>query len=186
MSRAYKVQVSESISRHVKVGDGVQSKLEILDILGQDAMREILRQELIGIGFEECEDDVARTDEDGVETRINLKTRAVDISSRVDEEIKVDVDVEIWGEDDNANIEAHNRRRVLDGMEKKADAAEAKLREGVTKKLEAKLGDIRRELDQVVNRVTSSALKQKAASMGEIREISENQETGELVIRIKV
>ena len=52
--------------------------------------------------------------------------------------------------------------------------------------LEGKLGDLRKELDQISNRVTAEALKQKAASMGEVQEVSEDPESGSLTIRVKI
>jgi len=39
----------------------------------------------------------------------------------------------------------------------------------VTDRLEAQLGGLREELDQVVNRVTAEALKRKAAQLGQIK-----------------
>lgn len=186
MSRAYKVRVAESLSRHVKVGDGVQTKLEILDVLAPEAMRELLRQELAEAGFEECGGEMCRTDEDGVETRIDLDKRTVTVSATVEKELELKVELDVRAMDDDAGVEAASRQRVTQDLEREMDDCEGKLRQDVTDAIAAKLGDINKELVRVTNRVTSAALKKKAASMGEIREMSENPETGELIIRIKL
>ena len=46
--------------------------------------------------------------------------------------------------------------------------------------------ELEQEMAQVVNKVTIEALKEKARSMGEIKEISENAEAGELTIKLEV
>ena len=52
-------------------------------------------------------------------------------------------------------------------------------------KLEGQLQDLRQELDEAVNRVTAEALKRKAAQMGQIKEMTED-ETGNLTIVVEV
>jgi len=188
MSRAYQVRIAESIRRNVKVGDGFQMKLELLDIACPEVTADLLEKELIALGFEKCdeEDTVSRTDEDGVVTRVNTKTRTVDISSEVEKEINLDIETDIWAEDDRPKSEEQGRERVRRGLEKQADSCAEKLQQDITSVLEGKLNDIRKELDQVTNRVTATALKQKAASLGEIQEISEDPATGSLTIRVKL
>ncbi len=56
----------------------------------------------------------------------------------------------------------------------------------MTDKLEARLGDVRKEMDEVVNRVTAEALKRKAASMGQIKEMTEDPQAGSLTIVVEV
>ena len=51
MSRAYRITVAESLSRHVQVDDGVCSNLEVLPILEKDRMGELLAAELEQKGF---------------------------------------------------------------------------------------------------------------------------------------
>ena len=53
-------------------------------------------------------------------------------------------------------------------------------------KLEKKLGDLRKELDSVTTRVTAEALKEKARTLGEIEELHEDSETGELTIKVRL
>ena len=51
---------------------------------------------------------------------------------------------------------------------------------------EAQLGDIRAELDRAVNRATAEALKQKAAQIGQIKQITDDEEAGSLTIVVEV
>jgi hypothetical protein len=75
---------------------------------------------------------------------------------------------------------------VKKGLEREVDLERERLTDEVASKLEKHLINLRRELDQVVNRVTAEALKAKAASIGEIEEITEDPETGSVTIKVKV
>ena len=46
MSRAYRVSVSESLSKEVRVEDGLCSRLELLPILPKERLGELLAKEL--------------------------------------------------------------------------------------------------------------------------------------------
>jgi hypothetical protein len=78
------------------------------------------------------------------------------------------------------------RRRVLQSLEGKVAAHEEKLRQEVSARLESKLRDLRKELDGAVGRCLGEALKEKARTLGEIEEISEDEEGGSLTIRVRV
>ena len=45
---------------------------------------------------------------------------------------------------------------------------------------------LREELDQAVNRITAEALKQKAAQIGQIKELTEDPQSGSLTIVLEV
>ena len=75
---------------------------------------------------------------------------------------------------------------LLASLEDEAKRQTEEARREATLKLETKLKDLKQELDGVVNRVTAQALKEKAREMGEIQEIVENEDTGELTIKVKL
>ncbi len=56
----------------------------------------------------------------------------------------------------------------------------------VTDRLEQQLAGLRQELNQVVNRVTAEALERKAAQLGQIKELTEDPQTGSLTIVLEV
>ncbi len=189
MSRSYRIRISESLERHIEVADGLRSKLEILEVLPPEQTAELLAAELDAAGFELCEDDGqwTRVDKDGVEVRVDPREGTVDILVAAEEQLALEREREIsvWAEND-AGGRQRGERALRAELEGQVEAREQRLQTKVTKKLEGKLGDLRRELDQIGNKVTVEALKRKAASMGEIQEISEDPETGSLTIRVKI
>lgn len=187
MSRAYRIRISESLRRHIEVDDGIQSKLEILDILPHEQTAKLLERELEAAGFEEQDGVWVRVDEDGVIVKVDTADSTVTVSASADAEldIKREKVVTAWAEND-ATTRERNRKALEAELEAELGEREKDLQAKVTSKLEGKLGDLRRELDQISNRVTAEALKQKAASMGEVQEVSEDPETGSLTIRVKI
>jgi len=71
-------------------------------------------------------------------------------------------------------------------LEKQAKDREAELQKQATDQLEAEVGELRKELDQAVNRATAEALKQKAKQLGQIKEMTEDPQTGSLTIVLEV
>jgi hypothetical protein len=188
MSRAYRIRLSESLRRHIEVDDGIQSKLELLDILPPEQTAALLERELEAAGFEQREDGQwVRVDEDGVEVRVDAQTATVTVAASADADLELSRErvVTAWAENDAATRE-RGQKAIERELEDEAARHEKDLQAQVTEALEGKLGDLRRELDQISNRVTAEALKQKAASLGEVQEISEDPETGSLTIRVKV
>lgn len=188
MSRAYRIRISESLRRHIQVKDGIQSKLEILDILPPEQTAALLERELQAGGFEQREDrQWVRVDEDGVELRVDAQTATVTVSASAEAELDIERErvITAWAENDSATRE-RGRKALEQELEGEAEQRGEDMQAAVTEALAGKLGDLRRELDQISNRVTAEALKQKAASMGEIQEISEDPESGSLTIRVKI
>ena len=186
MSRAYQIRIKESVKEHIRVQDGVCSSLELLDILPRESMGEILAKALEEKGFERDGDKMRRTD-DGIEVEVDLKEGTV--TARLTVEKDVDLTVErsrTVAEEVAAREEERLREHVKKGLEREVDAERERLTDEVATKLEKHLINLRKELDQVVNRVTADALKAKAASLGEIEEITEDAETGNITIKVKV
>ena len=48
------------------------------------------------------------------------------------------------------------------------------------------MDDVRKELGQAINRVTAEALKRKAASIGQIKHMTEDPQSGSLTITVEV
>ena len=63
---------------------------------------------------------------------------------------------------------------------------ESVLQKQITDQLEAQLSDLKSELDQAVNRATAEALKQKAAQIGQIKQVTDDIEAGSLTIVVEV
>lgn len=189
MSRAYRIRVSESLTRTVRAEDSVQTQLEMLEVLPCDEMAELLREELKSRGFAEGGEILSRRDGD-VTTEIDPADGTVTVRAATEKRETVTADQEGYAYDDigpsEKTVKEGLRRQLQASLQKAADHAEGKLQKETTAKLEGKLADLQSELNQVVNRVTAEALKRKAAQIGQIKNISEDQQSGSLTITVEV
>ncbi len=187
MSRAYRVTVKGAVNRVVHVEDGVCTALELLPILPPERTAELLAADLVARGFTRKNGAATRTDPDGVVIDIDLKTGAVSVKAEATARIAIEREHSTRiAEERLAAGQRAAQEQIERAVEQEAKIAEEKARQEVTARLEKKLGDLRRELDSVSARVTSEALKEKARQLGEIEEISEDAETGELTIKVRL
>lgn len=189
MSRAYRITVKESLKKDLAASDEVCSQLDILEILPGEQMAELLREELKGRGFEEEGDVLVRHDE-GVTVTVDPCSGEVSVKAAAEDSVDLKAERDDWGYDDVGPGEEAIRRRVAEqlkqDLERRAGQQQAQLQNEATEKLEGCLDEVRKELGQAVNRITAEALKRKAASMGRIKEMSEDPESGSLTIKVEV
>jgi hypothetical protein len=187
VSRAYRVTVKGSVHRVVHVEDGVCTSLELLPILPQERTGEILSAELERRGFKRENAVARRVEEDGVIIEVDVTTGAVSVKAEATADIAIDKErTERIVEEALDRGTRTAQERVDRDVAREAAAAEQKAKDDVAAKLEKKLGDLRRELDAVTSRVTAEALKEKARKLGEIEEMHEDTETGELTIKVRL
>jgi RNA 3'-terminal phosphate cyclase len=189
MSRAYRIQVSESIRRVIRASDRVSTQLEILQILPPRDMGALLRQELEAHGFAPEGDQMVRSEGDA-KILVEPATGTVTMKVEADESVEVEgteagfTYSQKVAEAKKAKEEA--RLRLRKNLDAQVEAERAKLQKALTDKLEGQLGDVRKELDQIANKVTAEALKVKARQMGQVKEITEDPESGSLTIVVEV
>jgi hypothetical protein len=190
VSRAYRVTVRGSVERVVHVEDGVCSRLELLPILPEGRQAELLAAELARRGFARDSSDpraLRRVEGDGVLVEIEVTTGNVSVKGEATAEIALERErTELVAEEGLAQGTHAAQARVDREALRAAAAAEQRAKTAVTAKLERRIGDLRRELDLVVTRVTAQALKEKARAIGEIEELHEDAETGELTIKVRL
>lgn len=188
MSRCYRISVSESLQRHVQVDDGLQTQLELLDILPPDRMAELLAARLAEKGYAQREGSTwEKTLESGVVVRVDVESGTVDITLTDEAELELSRQRTTTVADvDPTKVREALKKKVQGQLESEADEATEALRVEVTRRLEEALAGIRKELDDAVNRATADALKEKARGLGEVTEIAEDPETGAVTIRVKV
>ena len=191
MSRAYRIRVKESLARDVRAEDSIQTQLEILEILPPETMGELLARELEARGFERQEDGtLVRQGEDGVRVTVEPCSGTVTVQAETADHVKVEGTREGFGYDDigpaRKSIEERLGQELRGDLEKRIDQQAEKLQQTATDRLERELQAIKPEMDEVVHRVTAEALKQKAATMGEIKEVSEDPQSGSLTIKVEV
>jgi hypothetical protein len=187
MSRAYRISIEESLSRHVQVDDGVASKLELLPILSRERTADLLATELEKKGFKRDGDKSVRQEKDGITVEVSLKDGEVKVTAKGEKALDLKAQRSgIAVEESKTLREAELRKNAVAALEAEASAEEGKLRQEVTEKLGGRLRDLKVELDSVVNRVTAASLKERASQLGTVEEINENAETGELTIKVRV
>lgn len=194
MSRAYRISVSQTVQKHIHVSDGLRTQLELLGVLPGDEMCELLVVELGRRGFEHRDGCMVRVDEDGVEITVGVANGDdSEPAGNVTVRLALDQDLELTAErsrtayEENADIERERLQQSVErALERKERHERQQLSDKVTEVLERKLRDLRAELASISNRVTADALKIRAAQLGEIRELSEDPETGSLTIKVRV
>jgi hypothetical protein len=187
VSRAYRVSVRGSVHRVVHVEDGVCTSLEMLPILPKERTSEILAAELAKRGFARDGATARRVEDDGVVVEVDLTTGAVSVKAEATADINIDRErTERIYEERLEQGRAAAQERVEREAEREAKDAEEKARSDVSGRLEKRLGDLRRELDAITNRVTADSLKEKARQLGEIEQMHEDKDSGELTIKVRL
>lgn len=172
--------------RTIHVEDGVQAPLEMLPILPPARMADLLGAELEALGFEREGDVCKRTAADGTEVTIDLTaaTITVKLGAHADLEATVERAQHVAIEASEHATGRLRKEAVAEAEEQVAAKAE-QLRRAVTAELEAKLADLKAELDGAVGRATIAALTEKAAQLGHIEERHQD-EAGNVTIRVRL
>jgi hypothetical protein len=189
MSRAYRINVRETLNRVIRAQDHVSTQLELLEILPPEVMAQLLRAELEKHGFESEGDELVR-ERDGVVVTVDPKTGTVTVHAEASQEVELKGERTGWAGDQDGQkakqVRERTRKELQKELEGRAGLERDKLQSQVTDQLEAQLGDLRKELHQAVNRVTAEALKQKAAQLGQIKELTEDPQSGSMTIVLEV
>jgi hypothetical protein len=190
MSRAYRIKVQESLRRVLRASDHIRTELELLEILPPEQMADLLAEELVRRGFAKQGQTLIRN-EKGVQIRVEPATGTVTVQSQAEERVELEASKNVvadadWGRNLTKEARQSAEQELRQGLEKEAAKKTAALQQQVTKRLEGRLADLRKELDQAVNRVTAEALKRRAAQMGQIKEMTEDPQNGSLTIVLEV
>lgn len=172
--------------RTIHVEDGVASPLEMLPILPPARMAELLAKELTELGFIRDGNTCKRTEPDGTEITVDLDAATVAVKlgagAQIEESIERTTHAAVEHKDSTEARLRDHAVRELDALV--ADRAEA-LRRAVTAQLEAKLADLKVELDGAIGRATVGALTEKASQLGQI-ESTHQDEAGNVTIRVRL
>jgi hypothetical protein len=190
MSRAYRITVKESETRHLKAGDEISTCLELLEILPPEDMATLLKHELKNRGFEEQEDGTMVRKDGDITVTVDPCSGEVTVKSETAEKIDLEARRDATGFNDVGPGENSLRERVREqlrqDLDKKFEQEQSRLQNRATEELEQKLQDLQPEISEVVNKVTRDALKQKAQQLGTVKEVSEDAESGSLTIKLEV
>ncbi len=185
-SRPYRITVREVLQKVIVAEDHVTTRLDLPPILPPGETAEVLTRVLKERGFAPEGDRLVR-ERGGVRAEVGPDTGELTVSAEAREE----VDLSDEGDLPACSPCAERAKVALrEGLKAKlsgeADRRERGLQAEVTGRLEGALGELGCEMERVVNRVTAAALKRKAASLGAIKEISEDTQTGALTIKVEV
>lgn len=189
MSMSVQIKVSETVTRTVHVEDGVSSQLSILSVTSEEETTSLLSEAVSSRGFVKDDDGVFRRVDDGVTTEIDVSTREVRIKIASKKEVKRTASDTTWGYDDAPDFNQDKvelaKQDLRSQLDREVVGDESALRQEVTKKLEKALPALRDELDGVVNEVVKKALRLKAGRMGQVLEVSEDDD-GNMTIKVAV
>jgi hypothetical protein len=186
MSRAYQIRVSESLTHHVHVDDGIQANLGLLGILGQERSAALLASELTERGWTVTEGKGVKQLDNGVEIEIDTATGTVNVRAHHEEEVKISAEREGRSYDERGGADrARLETAVRADLTAKAKSADAAAQEQLSERLDQALAGVRTELDEITGAVTRRALIERAGQMGQIMEVAENA-AGEMTIRVKL
>ena len=190
MSRSYRISVRESENRIIRAEDCVSTQLEILEVLPPDQMADLLAAELEEHGFECDGEKMVRIEEGGVKVSVDPTTGTVSVSAESSEQVDIESQRDGRAYDDMGDhakqVREGLRQEAKKDIDRKAAEKSKQMQSKVTDQLEAQLGELSAEMDQVVNQVTAKALKQKAAQLGQIKEITEDPQSGSMTIVVEV
>lgn len=189
MSRAYRITVQDSVRKVVCADDHVSTQLEVLEVLPCEQMAELLAAELEKLGFDRDGQIMTRHDSQ-IRVSIDILSGTVTVAATGDREVMVEGKKSQTTYDDRGESPSKIKQELqtaLDAeLDERIDERQSELQTELTDRLEAALADIRSELDQASNRATAAALKQKAAQLGQIKELTEDPETGSMTIVVEL
>jgi hypothetical protein len=176
--------VSENVVTTIHAEDGMQTTVDLLPVLSPDRMASLLGAELESRGFTIEGDTATRTEPDGLVIVVDLRNNTLNVSLGSDDDVNETVNLEARvanpvGAEDKLRDDAMNK--LDEQIAKRTDA----LRQEITQRLEGRLGDVKKEIDQAVNVTTVNALTEKAQQLGHIQDVSKD-EVGNVTIRVKL
>jgi hypothetical protein len=188
MSRAYRIRISERVTRLVKVNDGLSTKVTMLPLLSKPRMTAHLAQALIQAGFtldgegEGKGTTARRNDGEGMAITITLDTGEVSITIESQREVSAQGSV-LSGRSESATRRAQEKAKaaaeaVIDRSRKaiEAEATERLLRQGQ---------DFQQELEMMIHKATGEALKERARELGTIESMVEGKD-GSMTLRVRL
>lgn len=185
MSRAYRIRISESVSKVIHVHDGLSAPVDLLPILPKEQMLHLLGAELEKVGWTSSEGKVTK-DFGGVTAEVDLMTGQISLRIEREETATETAVVVRQGYDDvgPATTEASVREEAVQKAERLLALAKTQAQANITALLEAALPEVKAEIDAAANKICVTALKVKASQLGEIEEISESENGLAIIVKM--
>jgi hypothetical protein len=171
-SRPYKVTTKQAIGKALVAEDHVKVRLDIPPILPKEQTGAILADVLKRRGFGEGGDGSLIRERGGVKVVIDPEEGTMTVSSEAETTLPPS----------NPSPCSCRARASLTAEA----AAHSDLQRQVTRRLEGAVARLGCEVEGVIHQVTKEALKQKAAQLGTIKEITEDPKNGNMTIVVEV
>lgn len=203
MSYSYRVTVTRSVKETVKGKDESRNKITLTEILPQGRMKDLLTDALEKKGFEKQADGTWKRTVDGVTETFDPKSMEVTATAEVSGNIEKEKSVQAIGdarrEKEVGSQRSHAEREVGARLEKelKVTDAERKVKQEqlvqeARKRLEESEGRRMKELNEATLDVYAEAIKEKAKTLGEVKEQKESRRDNgmggqeyELIIKVE-
>ena len=202
MSFPYRVTVSRTVQETVREKDQSKNKIDLTPILESGRMRDLLVDALKRKGFKESDGGTLVRKQDGVTETFDPETMEVTSTAEVAGDIKKEKTVEArgdsWRREEAERSRKHVENEVGARLDKELAVTDAE-RDEKKRELAAEAAkrltesEKRRmtDLNEATLDVYAEALKEKARTLGEVKEVHENRKdngTGgteyELVIKV--
>ncbi len=182
MSRPYRITGGDPHhSTTVVATDVVTTTIDIPPILPPEQTAPILSQVLRERGFSEDGEGHLSREDGGVKVDVDPTNGSVTVSAEESADAPTDDDK---GGGSGCNPCGERLRRAA--RESTRDNVQKGLQGRVTGRLERALGPLGCELERVGNQVAAKALVAKAKTVGEIKQITHDNETGSITIVVEV
>jgi hypothetical protein len=141
-------------------------------------------------GFEDRDDGTLVRKDGNLTVTVDPCSGEVTVSSRAEATVDIEVAKAGFAIDDvgpdQARLEKRLRDEAREGIDEEARRKTERLTSEASAALERHLEELQPEIGRIVNKVTREALKAKAARMGNVKEIAEDERTGEMTIKVEV
>lgn len=198
MSSPYRIKLKESVTETVRDSDKTTQKINLENIVSEDDMRSLLKENLKKEGFKETSGNkLVKKRETGEVQTVDLANLEVTTELEVHKQVKVEREVTVKGRDadrmsrtEKRDFDKKAKSDLLGKLEKEAKTEARKQQAALAKLIADTLAkseeERRTELNRAVKETYKDAIKKKAASMGNVTSIEERGggEDYEMVIRI--
>jgi hypothetical protein len=187
-SRPYRITVKETLNKMLVAEDSVRTRMDLPPVLPPEQNGQILARVLREHGFGDSGGGGTLVRENrGVRAEVDPGTGEVTVSADDREAVDLSDEGDLPACTPCAERAKESLRQGLrEKLERQAGERERDLQTRVTDRLERALAELGCELERVSNQVAATALRIKAASLGEIKHISHDNETGAVTIVVEV
>ncbi|MFZ5950388.1 MAG: hypothetical protein ACOYXC_06765 [Candidatus Rifleibacteriota bacterium] len=187
MSRSYSIRIPVEVLIPKGAGNHAGSfslVFTLLDILPAPRMRELLQKELLAKGFSETEEGLGMPCRDGVTAVLDPVTMTMKLTVPMPESCTVMVYEEYLQSFREELARAMEAGQVAQSYQV-ASAVES-MKAQVIAELKELASDARKEINSALKNVYSEAIREKAASLGNVENVTESREGNTYRIRIEI